>query len=53
MTPDPVRRIANRRRIIASLRQTADTAEATARELREKADRMETSTDALERELQR
>lgn len=50
MTGDPVRRIANRRRIIASLRQAADTAEQTAAELREKADRMEASTDAIEQE---
>jgi hypothetical protein len=48
MTPDPARRIANRRRIIATLRDAAVTAEATARELREKADRLEASTDALE-----
>jgi hypothetical protein len=48
MTPDPARRIANRRRIIASLRATADAAETTARELREKADAMERSTDELE-----
>lgn len=45
---DPVRRIANRRNIIASLRATADTAEQTAAELREWADRMEDATDALE-----
>lgn len=49
MSPvDHDRRIANRRRIIASLRSAADTAEETAAELREKADRMEASTDALE-----
>ena len=48
MTPDPVRRIANRRRIIASLREAAESSERTAAELREKADRMEASTDALE-----
>lgn len=47
MTPDPARRIANRRAIIASLRSAADTAEATAKELRERADRMEANTDAL------
>lgn len=48
MTADPARRIENRRRIIASLRATADTAERTAAELREKADRLEQSTNALE-----
>jgi hypothetical protein len=48
MTGDPVRRIANRRAIIATLRSAADTAEATALEMREKADRLEASTDALE-----
>ena len=48
MTADPVRRIANRRRIIATLRMAAETAEATAREYREKADRMEKNTDELE-----
>jgi hypothetical protein len=48
VTPDPVRRIANRRRIIASLRSAADTSEATARELRERADRLEQDTDRLE-----
>lgn len=50
MTADPVRRIENRRRIIATLRQAADTAEATAAELREKADRMEAATDELEQD---
>ena len=49
MTADPVRRIANRRKIIATLRMAAESSEATARELREKADRMEESTDRLER----
>lgn len=48
MSPDPVRRIANRRRIIATLRQCADTSERTAAELRERADRLEKSTDELE-----
>lgn len=48
MTPDPVRRIENRRRIIATLRMAAETSERTAREFREKADRMEASTNALE-----
>lgn len=51
MTADPIRRIANRRRIIASLRSAADSSEATAKELREKADRMEQSTNALEENL--
>lgn len=51
MTKDPVRRIANRRAIIASLRATADTEERTAAELRERADRLERETDQLEAEL--
>lgn len=51
MTPDPVRRIENRRRIIATLRMAAETSERTAAEFREKADRMEASTDALEAEI--
>jgi hypothetical protein len=48
MTTDSARRISNRRQIIASLRASADTAEETAAELRDRADRMEQSTDALE-----
>jgi hypothetical protein len=48
VTPDPVRRIKNRRRIIASLRDAAAAAEEEARDLRERADRMERSTDELE-----
>lgn len=51
VTPNPVRRIANRRSIIVTLRESAERLEATAREMREKADRMEASTDALEAEL--
>lgn len=50
MTPDPVRRIANRRAMIATLRTAADTAERTAAEMRERADRLEADTDRLEQE---
>lgn len=49
MTADPVRRIANRRRIIATLRQAAVRCDALAREYRERADRLEASTDQLEK----
>lgn len=48
MTADPVERIANRRRIIATLRMAAETSERTAREFRERADQLEKSTDELE-----
>ncbi len=47
---DPVRRIENRRRIISTLRDEARRLEQEARDLRARADRMEASTDALERE---
>lgn len=45
-----MRRIARRRAMIASLRQAADTSERTAAEMRERADRLEAQTDALEAE---
>jgi hypothetical protein len=51
MTPDPVRRIANRRRMIESLRQLATTRDREAADLRARADRLESSTDALDDEL--
>jgi hypothetical protein len=48
VTADPVRRIANRRAIVARLRAEADKAERTAADLRARADRMEESIDGLE-----
>lgn len=50
MAGDPVRRIANRRRIIADLRLAAAEHEYEAVRLREAADRLESSTRALEDE---
>jgi hypothetical protein len=47
MAPDPIRRIENRRRIIASLRQVAETHEREAADCRARADRMEADTDRL------
>jgi hypothetical protein len=47
VTPDPERRLVNRRRIIATLRSEADRLEAEAAELRRRADSMEANTDAL------
>lgn len=49
MSSDPQRRIERRRAIIATLRSAAERSERLAREYRESADRLERSTDELER----
>jgi hypothetical protein len=48
MTPDPERRIRNRRNIAAGLRAAADRLEHEAADLRVRAARLDASTDELE-----